>query len=261
MGLLDRRPGCLGKRRDGLGEALPHLAVEADVAEVVRVGDAQSREIAGVARGGLVVLAERRQAERVERIGAGHHGERAGAIGDAARERPEVGQQQPPRAVGGTRHEAVRRLEPDRAAERGRDADRAAAVGAEREVADAERERAGGAAGAAPGRAVGRERVAGLPVELVARRAAVAELGHVAAPDGDRAGRLEAGDAGRAGVGHLAHERARARRARIPRLAHRVLDRERPAGQRPRVLAALQALLEPLAPARGRSRRRPGTAR
>ena len=243
-GLLDGRAGCRGEGRHGLGEALAHLAVEADVAEVVRVGDAQAREVAGLARRRLVVLAERGQAERVERIGAGHHGERAGALGDAARERAEVREQQPAGAVGRARHEAVGRLEPDRAAERGGNADRAAAVGAERELADAERERAGGAARAAAGRAVGRERVAGLPVELVAGRAAVAELGHVAAPDGDRAGRLEARDAGRAGVGNRVHERARAGGARIARLAHRVLDRERPAGQRPGVLAALQALLE-----------------
>ena len=244
IGPLDRRTGRGGEGRDGIGEALAHLAVEPDVAEVGGGGDAQAGEVTGLARGSRVVAAEIRQAERIERIGAGHDRERAAALGDAARERAEVREQQPAGAVGRPRDEAVGRLEADRPAERGRDAHRAAAVGAERELADAERERARGAAGAAPGGAVGGERVARLAVELVAGRAAVAELGHVAAADGDRAGRLEACDARGACVRDRLHQRARAGRGEIAGLAHRVLDRERPAGQRAGVLAALEPLLQ-----------------
>ena len=43
---LDRRPGGLGERLDGLCEALPHLVVEPDVAEVGRGRHAQMRELA-----------------------------------------------------------------------------------------------------------------------------------------------------------------------------------------------------------------------
>ena len=104
--------------------------------------------------------------------------------------------------------------------------------------------RAGGAARAAAGRAVGRERVAGLAVELVARRAAVAELRHVAAPDAIAPAASRRATQAVLASGTAVHQRARAGGARVARLAHRVLDRERPAGQRPGVLTALEALLE-----------------
>ena len=98
--LLDRRAGRAGEDRDRLREALPHLAVEADVAEIVGGSHAQAREVARRAGGGGVVTAEGGQAERIARIGTGHHGKRAAAVGHGARERPEVREQEPAGAVG-----------------------------------------------------------------------------------------------------------------------------------------------------------------
>ena len=97
---LDRRARRLRERRDGHREALAHLVVETDVAEVGGGGHAQAGEVAGLARRRGVVEAERGQAERIVRIRPGHRGQREAALGDAARERAEVRQQQPAGAVG-----------------------------------------------------------------------------------------------------------------------------------------------------------------
>ena len=241
---LHRCPGGVGERLDRLREALPHLVVEADVPEVGRGRHAQVRELARLAHGRHVVVAERRERARIEQVGARQRGERQSALADRPRERAEVRQQQPPVSVVRAGDETVGRLEPHRAAERGGNPYRAAAVGAERHLADAERQRTGSTAGAASGRAVGCKGIAGLAVELVARRAAVTELGHVGAPDGDRSRLLEPDHAGRALLWIEARQRARAGSARVPRLPHRLLDRERPARQRTGVFTAFQPRLE-----------------
>ena len=135
-----------------------------DVAEVVGVGDAQPREVARVASAAAVVAAERREAEGSSGSGpaiTARARRSRGWCAQAARN----GSRQPARAVRGAGDQSVGGLEPDRAAEGCRNADRATAVGAERQVADSERQRAGRAARAAPAERSGAK---GLPVWPIA---------------------------------------------------------------------------------------------
>ena len=130
-----------------------------------------------------------REPARVRRR-AGHDRQRQRQIAADAAIGPvteSVGQPRKP-GILGTRPK--RGLEPEHAAERRRDADRPAAVGAHRQ-----RHQAGGDRGRRARRwirprvRVGITRVAGQPEQLVVGDAAVAELGVVGLADDDRAGR------------------------------------------------------------------------
>ena len=89
--------------------------------------------------------------------GARDDPQQGGAAGRGGGERPRVVQAGRQREHAVDRHQAVGRLEPDDAAVGGRDADRAAGVGADRQLADARGDQGGRTAGgAARGPATGR---------------------------------------------------------------------------------------------------------
>ncbi len=163
-----------------------------------------------------------------DRRRARHHGIDQRAARDGRRERADrieaVGQRE-----GAVARNAPRgRLEAGEAAQRGRDAHRAAGVGADGEgghaVGDRDRRAGGGPAGDAPGR----------PVPRVARRvemgveaeAGIGELGHVGAPDHDRTGGAQPGDGGRVGSGRrLLRHRFRCGGGDVAGKVEQILDR------------------------------------
>ena len=95
---------------------------------------------------------------------------------DGARHRPDMGDIAE-RRWRIDRHPAEGRLQPDNAAEGGRDADRAAGIGADRERADAGQHGDGAAAAAAAGRAFEVPRVAGDPAQRRVGHRLPAEFG------------------------------------------------------------------------------------
>ena len=170
---------------------------------------------------------------RVGGVVAGHRGEHVGGVLDGARERPDLVERRAEGEQAVARDAAVGRLEADDAAQRGRLADRAAGVGAERDRRQAGRHRDRRAAARAAGDAVERPRVAGDAERRVLGRRAHRELVAVGLAEDDRAGRLEALD-GRRRVGrHEALEDPRGGRRRHVARAEVVLHRHRHAEQRP----------------------------
>ena len=122
--------------------------------------------------------------------------------------------------------EVVRRLEADDAAPCGRDANRAAGVGSERELDVARRDRCGRAAARAAREPARIRGVRDGSVVRVLRRDAVRELVQVRLP-GDRVpGLLEPLDRGRAAVGDVLREERGAVRRHEPRGVEEILDRD-----------------------------------
>ncbi len=136
------------------------------------------------------------------------------------------------------RDDAVGRLEADDAAERGRLADRAAGVGAERERREPRRDRRGRATARAARHARRVPRVARRTVGRVLGRRAHRELVHVELAERHEAGGLAATHDGRRVRRPVALEHAGARGGRHPARAQEILvaDRARPGGRsaRPR---------------------------
>ena len=139
----------------------------------------------------------------------------------------------------GARQPAVGRLEAEQAAERGRHADRAVGVGAERDRHQPAGHRAARAARRAARHAVRVVRIARGAVVHVLAGEVVGVLAHVERADQHRAGRLEPRD--QRGVGRggrvLAVDLGAGQRRQAGHV-EQVLDRERHAGERPERLAA-----------------------
>ena len=158
-------------------------------------------------------------------------------VRDGRRERTDLIEAAGERDEPVARHAAVGRLHADDAAQRRRLADRAAGVAAERQRGEAggDRRRAAAARAAGdPGRVV---RVAGGAERRVLGGAAHGELVEVGLADDDAAGGDDALDhGGVVGRAPAFEDLRRARRGDAPR-AHVVLQRDRHAGERTRVLA------------------------
>ena len=236
------RLGDRGHRLERLGLAAAGEIVAGD-------GDAQAADA-------LVQERHRRigrpvGADRIVGIPALHGVERQREILDRAGDRPEMVEGVDEGERAGAAQPAVGRLQAEQAAQRGRHADRAVGVGAQRQRHLARRHRSARAARRAAGHARRVARIAARPVVGVLAGEVVGVLAHVEAADQDRAGRLE-----------LAHQRAVARglrsidvdlRAGARRQAldvEQVLDRERHAGQRAAMGAGID-LRRALAGARG----------
>ena len=167
-----------------------------------------------------------------------HHQRR---VGDAHRVRPEVGD-------GAERRQRVRRhppearLEPDVAAEGGRDAHRPGAVGADAERSEAGRHRRRGAARRPTRRLRRIPRVARDAGQIGVGLPLAAELGRRRLAEQDGAGLAQAGRRRRVDVPRLLGVDRVAAAARRPALGEdEVLDRRRHAVERPDGLAALPA--------------------
>ena len=159
-----------------------------------------------------------------------------------ARERAEVVEAGDERIAAGARQPAVGRLQPERAAQRSRHADRAVGVGAERQRHLAGCDRRGRAARRAARHAGRVVRVAGRSVVRVLGREAVGVLVHVERADQHRTGAFEARDQRAVVRGRrtLALD-LRAGAGRQAGHVEQVLDRERHAEQRCRAADGLVA--------------------
>ena len=115
-------------------------------------------------------------AGRVKRVVACHRLQHQRRVFDRARERPDLIEAGCERDQPVAANASIRRLHADHAAHRGRLADRAAGVGAERDHRFARRDRGGAAAGAPARDAVEVPRVVGGKVAGVLGRAAHGEL-------------------------------------------------------------------------------------
>ena len=144
-------------------------------------------------------------------------------------------------AAGVERHPSHRRLDPHEPAEGRRNPHRAAAVAADRERPDASRHCGARARAGAAGRALQVPGVARRLEHGVVARAAVAELRHVGLAEDDGAGRPQALDRHVVLVGHKTLVGDGARDGRQVLGADEVLDADRHARKRPRVLASLDA--------------------
>ena len=181
-------------------------------------------------RNGDAKIAQRRLRRRLElRDERLHHGD---ALGDRSRHRPGVVVARRERPAALQRDEPVRRLEPDDAAVRGRDPDRAAGIRAERGIRESRRERRGGAAARAAGNASLANRIRNPAVVRVHGCDPVRELVKVRLADVDVARGLEQAH----GLGRLLWYVLGEDRGAVGRDQSRgieeVLDRERDAGRR-----------------------------
>ena len=134
---------------------------------------------------------ERQRLERRE-ILAGHHRVSLGAIGDAVRQRPDRVERgaQGKRARG--RHPLAARLEADDAAQRRRNAHRAAGVAADGDLGHAVADRDRGARGRAAGHACAIARVGRRAEMRIGADGAEREFGHVGLGDDHRAASAQA---------------------------------------------------------------------
>jgi len=185
-----------------------------------------------------------RQRRRVTRRGPGRHREQQAQVGDRRRQRTVGGEIHPRRRpVAGD--EAVRRLQPGEAAERGRDADRPATVARRGDRHVAGGQGGGGAAAGAAGRPLRRPRVPRHAIDEVRGEALEAELGDVGLTDDDRPGAPQTRDVQtvarrRRRVG----ERQRALGAGQSRDIVGLLGQQRQAGERPQALAARRGRID-----------------
>ena len=183
--VIEQRHRLVGQPHAGLGRVAATAATEARADRVVdtRSSGMPLRDAEPQAR-------ERRRLERARRL-ARHRPRRQRAIGNAARHRPDrvERERQRERAVG--RHALLARLEADDAAERRRNAGRAAGVGADRDLAHAvgDRDRAARGRAARHARAVGR--IAGRAEMRIDADAGEGELAHVGLGDDHGAGRAQ----------------------------------------------------------------------
>ena len=153
-------------------------------------------------------------------------------VGDVAGQRPALVQRGGEGDHPVARDRAVGRLQADDAAERGRLADRAAGVGAERAGGEAAGDRRRRAAGGAAGDAAAVPGVEDRPVGGVLVRAAHRELVHVGLAEDAGAGGVEAAHRGRRVGRQVALEDPRAGGGRRALGGEDVLDRDRDAAER-----------------------------
>ena len=189
------RLGDLGHRGQRLGRgAAPEIAAGDGDAQAADAGlERRQRRLGGPlgADGVLGVVALH-----------GVVGERQVARG--ARQRPHMIEARHEREGAGAREPAVGRLQPEEAAERGRHADRAVGVGAERDRHQAAGHRCAGAARRAAGHMRRVVRVARGAVVHVLAGEVVGVLAHVERADEDGAGRLQPRDQRGVGGGRRA---------------------------------------------------------
>jgi len=192
-----------------------------------RPGERQGR----VARRDVVdgVVGEREWVAGVVARGRVHHQR---DVAHGARERTHVRDQLVAAGGGIHRHAAERRLQADEPREARRDADRARAVGPERERRQTRRDCRGAASRRPSGRPREVPRIAGLAEQRVVGRAAPGELGQVRPADEDGARRAQARDAWRVFRRDEVGQQPRARRRALARRPEVVLDRHRHAVQR-----------------------------
>ena len=134
-------------------------------------------------------LGGRRRPPRIAGLVPCHDVEQVGRILDRPRERPGGGQALQ-RSERGARNPSARRLQPEQPAARGRNADRASAVGRVRCRNETGRERCGGTSARPTRRQLGVPRIPRRPVELGLRERDRPELGRVRLAD-DNEARLE----------------------------------------------------------------------
>ena len=181
-----------------------------------------------------------------------------GAEGERRRDRSEtvVGARQ--RKTAGERHGRLARLPAREAVQRRRDADRAAGVGSERDVAESEPDRHAAARRRAAGDAGRIARIARRAVVRVETHARIGELAHRGAAERHRAGRQQARHHGRVLTrrGTVAQQQG-AGRGDEAGLVEQVLDRHPKAVQR-QGFAPGAAAARGSAPPRRRGRCRSG---
>ena len=178
-----------------------------------------------------------RQRFAIAVVAAGDDVEHRRRVADGARDRPDV-----PDVLEAAEHRAIRDapergLQAVHAAERGRNADRAAAVGSERQRADPARHRRGGAAARAAGRQGRVPRIARDAEERVLGERLVAELRGVGLAKEHRAGRLQAAHRERVVLGDELLVEPGAAGGREAARREDILDRDGHAMERPDGLA------------------------
>ena len=177
-------------------------------------------------------------ADRIVGIGALHRIVRQHEVRNGARERADMIEACDERECTRARQPTIGRLEPEYAAERGRHADRAIGVRAERKRHQPSRDRPAGAAGGAAGHAAHVVRVARGTVVDVFACEVVGVFAHVECTDQDGAGRVEPLDQGCVARSRLALAvDLRARERRQTRNIEQVLDRVGNTGQRTKRMA------------------------
>ncbi len=236
--LLDRGSGLL-ERLDRLAHDLRDARIDREDVEVGAVGDAHALDRAARRRQEVDVLVE---AVGIARVVARERVQHERRVLDRPRQRPLVDVRVRVRPGVGPhdhRHSAERRLVAVDTRPRGRDADRAAAVGALGERHQPVRHGRRAAARRAAGVVRGVERIPGRTEEVVVGDAAEPHHRAVRLADQDRAGLLDALGEHAVGVDHEILERAHAsERARPAGLeVEQVLHRRRHAVQRAQLLA------------------------
>ena len=219
-----------------LATEILHLRIHPRVAEIRRPGDAEPRD-PSVARRQVRAAVLRGQRVPVAVVGSGHHVQHERRITHRPRHGSGDAHAVPAAEGRMLRHAAMGRLEPVDPAERGRDADGAAAVGAHRERPEPRPHRGARAAARAARRQLRIPRIARDTEERVVGHALVAELGRVGLADEDGARPLQPLDGDSILLRHvLGEEPGAAGRQHAPG-EHQILDRERHAVQRPQRLA------------------------
>ena len=220
-------------------------------AELARHAEAQALQV-GAARQRAPPRAVR---ARSSRRGRGRRGaEQQRRVGDRARQRAALVQRRRERDHPVARDRAVRRLQPDDAAQRGGLADRAAGVGADRPRRESRRDRRRGAAARAARHALAVPRVAHDAVAGVLVRRAHRELVHVGLADHRRAGRGQAAHRGRGVERPVALQDAGSGGRRNALGAEEVLDGQRHPAERAVAVAAGSARRGPQERAEARRR-------
>ena len=203
-------------------------------AEVVRVPHAKPLDRAAQRLGPLDALGWQRV--RIALVGPGAHGEHQRGVGHRAGHRADVRQiPGSTRRIG--RDAPPRGLEPEDAGKRGRDADRATAVGADVEWPEASRGRSRGPTARAAGGTVQRPGIACRAEEQIVRDTHPAERRRVGLAEHDAAGRLEALDHRRIFGRHVVAVKRRTERCANSLRDDEVLHRERHAVQWPEARA------------------------
>ena len=151
---------------------------------------------------------------RIVGVVAGDDAQHAGIVAHGAGERPDMVEAPRARHGAGAAHAAVGRLHADHAAGRGRQADRAAGVGAQRAIDHARRDRGARAARAAAGDARLVPRIAAMAVMDVVAGRARGELRHVEEAQLDHARRVELLQHRRGDRRHASRGGSRCRRSR-----------------------------------------------
>ena len=186
-----------------------HFRLDAGVAQVGRPGDGQARD--SLVAGGEEGIGGGGQRVPIAIVGAGERVQHQGGIAHRPRHGPGVREGLPSGQTGAGGHAAEGRLEPEDPAERGRDPDRAATIGAEGEGAEPRRHRRPRPAARPAGRARHIPRIARGAKEGVVGDALEPELRRVRLAHDDRAGGAEALHRYRVFLGHVVGEQPRTR--------------------------------------------------